>query len=179
MKKRHDQRRTGGRMDCWSSSSGLLDRSRVVSLRMRTRAVKTGESVAANGSARSGVLYARVSSKEQEQGYSIPAQQELLRGYATQMSVAVAQEFVDVESAKISGRPGFVAMVDYLRQNPGCRVVLAEKTDRLYRNLKDYVTLDELSVDIHLVKENEILTKSSRSPKIHAGDAGIDGQELH
>ena len=163
MKKRHDQRRTGGRMDCWSSSSGLLDRSRVVSLRMRTRAVKTGESVAANGSARSGVLYARVSSKEQEQGYSIPAQQELLRGYATQMSVAVAQEFVDVESAKISGRPGFVAMVDYLRQNPGCRVVLAEKTDRLYRNLKDYVTLDELSVDIHLVKENEILTKSSRS----------------
>jgi len=42
-------------------------------------------------------------------------------------------------------------------------VVLADKTDRLYRNLKDYITLDELGLDIHMVKENEILTKSSRS----------------
>ena len=35
--------------------------------------------------------------------------------------------------------------------------------DRLYRNLKDYITLDELGLDIHMVKENEIFTKSSRS----------------
>jgi len=118
---------------------------------------------AANGSARSAVLYARVSSKEQEQGYSIPAQQELLRGYAAQKGMAIAQEFVDVESAKTSGRPGFVAMVEYLHRNPGCRAILAEKTDRLYRNLKDYLTLDELGTEIHMVKENEILSKASRS----------------
>jgi DNA invertase Pin-like site-specific DNA recombinase len=109
------------------------------------------------------VVYARVSSKEQEQGYSIPAQQQLLRGYAARMGMAVAQEFVDVESAKTTGRQGFVAMVEHLRQNPSCRVVLAEKTDRLYRNLKDYLTLDELGLEIHMVKENEILSRSSRS----------------
>lgn len=119
--------------------------------------------LAANGSAQSAVLYARVSSKEQEQGYSIPAQQELLRGYAAQQGMAIAQEFVDVESAKTSGRPGFVAMVEYLHRNPGCRAILVEKTDRLYRNLKDYVTLDELGAEIHMVKENEIHSKASRS----------------
>jgi site-specific DNA recombinase len=130
---------------------------------MQIRGVKPTKDMTTNGSVRSAVLYARVSSKEQEQGYSIPAQQELLRRYAAQTGLAIAQEFVDVESAKTSGRPGFVAMVDYLRRNTGCRVVLAEKTDRLYRNLKDYVTMDELGVEIHTVKENEILSRSSRS----------------
>ena len=118
---------------------------------------------ASSGRTGSAVLYARVSSKEQEQGYSIPAQQGLLRSYAAGMALAIALEFVDVESAKTTGRPGFVAMVEYLRQNPDCRVVLVEKTDRLYRNLKDYLTMDELGVEIHMVKENEILSRSSRS----------------
>ena len=109
---------------------------------------------AANG-LRGAVAYARVSSKEQEQGYSIPAQQELLRRYAGRLGLAVAEEFVDVESAKTSGRPGFLTMLDFLRKHPLCRVVLVEKTDRLYRNLKDYVTMDDLNAEIHLVKENE------------------------
>jgi DNA invertase Pin-like site-specific DNA recombinase len=95
---------------------------------------------------REAVLYARVSSKEQELGYSIAAQQDLLRGYATELNLRVT-EFVDVESAKTVGRPGFAAMVAHLRRNSGCRVLLVEKTDRLYRNFKDYVTIDELEVE--------------------------------
>lgn len=43
------------------------------------------------------------------------------------------------------------------------RIILVEKTDRLYRNLKDWVTLDELDLEIHLVKENVILSSDSRS----------------
>ena len=53
-------------------------------------------------------------------------------------------------------------MVYFLRANPDCRIVLVEKTDRLYRNFRDYVTLDDLGVEIHLVKEGEILGKDSR-----------------
>ncbi len=44
-----------------------------------------------------------------------------------------------------------------------CRTLMVEKTDRLYRNLKDWVTLDELDLSIHFVKENVILSKESRS----------------
>ena len=54
-------------------------------------------------------------------------------------------------------------MVKYLRKHPGVRVVLAEKTDRLYRNLKDWVTLDELDTEIHLAKEGVVLLRDSRS----------------
>jgi site-specific DNA recombinase len=109
------------------------------------------------------VLYARVSSKEQEQGYSIPAQQDLLRTYAAQQEMVIEQEFLDAETAKTTGRMGFTAMISYFKQHPSCRLLLVEKTDRLYRNFKDYLTIDELDLKIHLVKENVILTKDSRS----------------
>jgi DNA invertase Pin-like site-specific DNA recombinase len=54
------------------------------------------------------VIYARVSSKEQEvEGFSIPAQLDLLRDYAGKQGMKAVQEFVDVESASTSGRTGF------------------------------------------------------------------------
>jgi site-specific DNA recombinase len=110
------------------------------------------------------VIYARVSSKDQErEGFSIPAQLELLRGYASAQGSEVLQEFVDVETAKQSGRTGFGQMITLLRKNSKCRRVLVEKTDRLYRNLKDWVTLDELGLAIHFVKENVVLSPDSRS----------------
>jgi site-specific DNA recombinase len=44
-------------------------------------------------------------------------------------------------------------MVAYFKANPSVRVILVEKTDRLYRNIRDWVTIDELDVEIHLPKE--------------------------
>ncbi len=111
------------------------------------------------------VLYVRVSSKDQEkEGFSIPAQLRLLREYATSHGFVIAQEFEDVETAKASGRTHFNAMLAYLKKyHPSCRTILAEKTDRLYRNPKDWVTLDELDVEIHFVKENKVISRNSRS----------------
>ena len=55
-------------------------------------------------------------------------------------------------------------MLVYLKKHPSvCRTILVEKTDRLYRNIKDYGTVDELDVEIHLVKENEVISRESRS----------------
>ncbi|MER8763031.1 MULTISPECIES: recombinase family protein [unclassified Mesorhizobium] len=59
---------------------------------------------------------------------------------------AVAEEYIDVETAKQTGRTAFGEMVAYLKAHPSVRVVLVEKTDRPYRNLKDRVTVDELDV---------------------------------
>jgi DNA invertase Pin-like site-specific DNA recombinase len=113
---------------------------------------------------RTTVIYARVSSKDQAQeGFSIPAQQELLRTYAATHSFTVTQEFVDVETAKAAGRTGFGEMMTFLKKNPACHTILVEKTDRLYRNFRDYATIDELGIEVHLVKENIILREDSRS----------------
>ena len=113
---------------------------------------------------REALIYARVSSKEQEkEGFSIPAQLKLLHGYAVVNGFKVLWEFVDVETAKQAGRTAFGEMVALLRRKSTCRVLLVEKTDRLYRNLKDWVSLDELALEIHFVKENVILSRDSRS----------------
>ncbi len=110
------------------------------------------------------VLRARVSSKEQEEeGFSLSAQIRQLREYAAHNGITIIRDFVDAESSKTGGRAGFSEMVAFLKKHPGCRTILVEKTDRLYRNLTDYATLDELGVSIHLVKENQIIGPDSKS----------------
>lgn len=115
---------------------------------------------------RKAVLYTRVSSEEQrEEGYSIQAQTKLLQDYALKQNYEIVREFSDVETAKRPGRKAFNELIDLVRLDPACKIILVEKTDRLYRNIKDWVTLDpdEMDVEIHLVKENCILKKGIKS----------------
>jgi len=110
------------------------------------------------------VLYARVSSREQErEGYSIPAQIKLLRAYAEKNDIEIVREFVEAESARKAGRAAFNEMVAYFKRSKSARIVLVEKTDRLYRNLRDAVTVEELDVEIHFVKNNRIVSKNAKS----------------
>ena len=111
------------------------------------------------------VLYARVSSDRQEkEGFSIPAQIKLLRDYAIKNNLNIVEEFVEAETAKKAGRTQFNNMLTYLKRHKDVKIILVEKTDRLYRNLKDYVLIDEIEdIAIHFVKEGQILSETSRS----------------
>lgn len=40
-----------------------------------------------------------------------------------------------------------------------CRTILVEKTDRLYRNIRDWITVDDLDLTVHFVKENAVVSK--------------------
>jgi site-specific DNA recombinase len=90
------------------------------------------------------VLFCRVSSKEQEEtGYSLPAQEKLLRGYADKNSFKIGKIFSISESA--SGhkqREIFAQMVRFV-QKQQIEIIVCEKTDRLTRNFKDMVMIDE------------------------------------
>src|SRR5262249_11307394 len=87
----------------------------------------------------------------------------LLREYAASRGLEIVHEFVDVETAKLAGRRQFGAMVSFFKQNPEARIAIVEKTDRLYRNFPDHVTLEELAVEIHLPKEGQIIGRDSKS----------------
>ena len=113
---------------------------------------------------RDAVIYVRVSGKDQErEGYSIPTQLKLLREYAQRNQFTIVREFVDVETAKIAGRKQFGEMLIFFPKNPSCRVLIVEKTDRLYRNFRDCVTLEDLDVEIHLPKQGQVISKDSKS----------------
>ena len=109
------------------------------------------------------VLYARVSSKDQErEGFSIPPSSICFGPTLPAVACVCSRNSltsrprsrpVAPPSAKWSPSPG----------STGRLLLLVEKTDRLYRNLRDWVTLDELDLEIHLVKENVVLSPESRS----------------
>ncbi len=110
------------------------------------------------------VIYARVSSDEQQkEGFSIPAQIDLLKSYAEKNNIEVVKTYEESQTAKQAGRAKFNEMLSFLHAGKDVNTILVEKTDRLYRNFKDYVLIDENKFEIHLVKENEIIGKNATS----------------
>jgi len=77
------------------------------------------------------VLLCRVSSREQEEtGYSLPAQEKLLKGYAEKLVFGVTKIFSISESA--SGRKQreiFSSMTEYVKKN-NIKIIICEKVDR-------------------------------------------------
>lgn len=49
----------------------------------------------------------------------------------------------------------------FLKQHPDCGHVIVERTDRLARNLDDFLALENLPIKIHLVKEGQIVSKDA------------------
>lgn len=115
------------------------------------------------------VSIARVSSKRQEdEGYSLPAQKKLLQTYAIDRGLKVQKTFEIAESAsKAQQRKIFQAAMRYIEEN-GVKHLLVEKVDRHVRNLHDAVeTHDWLTADkerkVHFVKDSLVMHQSSRS----------------
>jgi len=116
---------------------------------------------------KSAVAYARVSSKKQEDtGFSIPAQIELFKQYSEKSGIKIVKFFVENKTGGKVGRKVYNEMLAFIKQH-NIKDVFVEKTDRIYRNFKDYVVLEDLSQNfnlvVHLVKERVILSKDSTS----------------
>lgn len=114
------------------------------------------------------IILARVSSRSQEEGYSLDAQLKLLRAYCSGNGLAVAREFRITETAsKQQSRTIFHDMVRYIKKEK-IEHLAVEKTDRLTRNFHDAVVVDDwLEADqrrkLHMVKEGLLIHKNSRS----------------
>lgn len=119
------------------------------------------------------VIYARVSSREQKEGFSLEAQTKLIRDYAKRNKIHIEKEFVCVESAKNDSRKIFREMLQFVKDIPDLQIILCEKVDRLLRgDLKDRVFLDDLiqnsDKEVHFIKEGLILGRNSKSAqKLH------------
>jgi site-specific DNA recombinase len=115
------------------------------------------------------VIYCRVSSREQkETGYSLPAQKKLLNDYAERKDFKIAKSFsISESSSGHKQRKTFDEMLDYIKNNK-INIIICEKVDRLTRNLKDSVSINDwLEKDperqVHFVIQNLILHKESKS----------------
>jgi site-specific DNA recombinase len=102
------------------------------------------------------VIWARVSSREQKEGYSIDAQLRANRDKAQANGWHVAREFVIAESAKRGAeRKAFNEMYAWVRANAQrekIKAILSHKLDRVCRNMRDAVRLQDLedTCGVHL-----------------------------
>src|SRR2546429_3114252 len=116
------------------------------------------------------VLFSRVSTREQaDEGYSLSAQEKLLKEYSSRNEFRIVKNFSVPESA--SGRQErkvFNELLSYLVEHKEIKILVCEKVDRLTRNFKDAVRLDDwINEDperqVHFVKQGLVLHKESKS----------------
>src|SRR5881396_4033001 len=90
-----------------------------------------------------GVIYCRVSSKEQIEGTSLESQELACREYARSHNIKVLKIFVERgESAKFADRTQLIELIDFCRQNKGAvQVLLVWKVDRFARNVGDHFNI--------------------------------------
>ncbi len=94
------------------------------------------------------VVWARVSSREQREGYSIDAQLRAIRDRADANGWKIVREFVVAESAKRGAeRTAFNEMFAWVKSNARrekIKAIASHKLDRVCRNIRDAVRLQEL-----------------------------------
>ena len=119
---------------------------------------------------RKAILFARVSTARQEkEGLSLDEiQLPRMREYARQKGLRIVKEFkVGETGGQYKERKKFMEMVDYFRDHDDIVDLIAFRADRISRNFRDAVLIDELmqhdGKHIHCVDENMELHKDSRA----------------
>jgi site-specific DNA recombinase len=116
-------------------------------------------------------IYSRVSTAAQTEGYSLEAQQEVIREYAAYRELKIVGDYCDAgKSGKnIKGRPAFRQMMeDIITQKDEVSFVLVYKLSRFGRNAADILrsiqTLTDYGID--LVSVNESIDSSTQGGRL-------------
>jgi site-specific DNA recombinase len=90
-----------------------------------------------------GVIYCRVSSKEQVEGTSLESQRLACEEYARANKIGVLKVFVEQgESAKFADRTQLMELLEFCREKTGkVQVLLVWKVDRFARNVGDHFNI--------------------------------------
>lgn len=131
----------------------------------------------ANEICKQAVIFARVSSEEQKKGASIDAQIKTVKNYCITKGLKILDTFDIVESSTNGGRAKFYEMLDFVKQQKHKTAIAVNCVDRLQRDYKECVILDELRkqgrIEIHFYKESLVVTKDSNSSDIMRWDIAV------
>lgn len=119
-----------------------------------------------SSSVETAVGYRRVSSDEQKEKCSIPAQIEQQEKYANDNGFALIKTWEVSESAKEPGRKGFNEMLAFAQKHK-IKHILFKKADRSARNETDAATVVRLArttdISFHFIEEGMVLNKNSKN----------------
>lgn len=123
------------------------------------------------------IILARVSSKEQEDNESIPAQTRRLVEYCDRHNLEVSQTFQIVESSTKDNRKKFKEIIHLIKISREKTALVTDTIDRLQRSFKESVMLDEIrkagKLQLHFVRENLVIDDKSNSADLLRWDMGV------
>ena len=118
------------------------------------------------------VIFVRVSSREQKEGYSIDAQLTRLREYCIKKDLEVIKEYIIVESSTRGEREKFYEMINFIKKQREPISLVCDKVDRLQRSFKEMPIIDDLrrkgKLILHFYIEGQVLDANSNSSQIMA-----------
>ena len=113
------------------------------------------------------IIFARVSSKEQRDGYSIQTQTDRLKEYCINKGLELLKTFQIVESSTRGDRKEFKSMLKFAGEQKETVALVVLTIDRLQRSFKEYTLINDLidndNIEIHFVNENKIISKNATS----------------
>jgi len=113
------------------------------------------------------IILARVSLKEQEDGYSIDTQKHRLQEYCLRQDLEILKVFEFSESSTVGNRDKFRQAIDFAKAQKEIVAVVSDKVDRLQRSYKETPLLNDLvereKIELHFYTENCIIHKYSTS----------------
>jgi len=124
------------------------------------------------------IILARVSSREQEEGHSIPAQLARARDYVDRKGFEIEEEITIIETASTNKiRAEFNKIVIRIKQSSEEFALIVDTVDRITRNFRDSVILDDLrkeeKVQLHFIREGLVVNKDSNSSEILRWDMAV------
>lgn len=129
------------------------------------------------------VILTRVSTKEQEEGHSLPAQNTRLSEYAKRKGLDVIRTFQIIESSTRGKRKEFMQMIDFCKQQTETIAIVADAVDRIQRSFKESVMLDDLirqeKIELHFYREGMVIGKRSSSTDIMRWDFSVMGAKAY
>ena len=123
------------------------------------------------------IILARVSSKEQEDNNSIPAQTRRLHEYTDRFGLDVIEVCQLVESSTKANRVKFTEIITSIKRSKEVVALVTDTIDRLQRDFKESVVLNELrlqgKIELHFMREGLIVNQLSNSSEILRWDMGV------
>ena len=120
-----------------------------------------------NEEATKAIILVRVSTKEQEDGHSIDAQQHRLLEYCERKNLQVIKTFSIIESSSRGDRKLFMEMIKFAKNQREPIAVVADKVDRIQRRISEIPLLEEPikagKIELHFRTEGYIIHKDSQS----------------
>lgn len=90
------------------------------------------------------IILSRVSSKDQQEGYSLEVQTDRLEKYCERKGVFILDRFKLVESSTKGDRKYFMEIIKFIKKQREPIAFVADKVDRIQRSQKETPILDDL-----------------------------------